>query len=39
MARRFERPVRKSDDLDVHAVVESAVEAVRQAWERYDDTP
>jgi hypothetical protein len=39
MARRLERRVKKADDLDVHAVVESAVEAVRQAWEHFDDTP
>jgi hypothetical protein len=39
MARRHEGRVRKSDALNVDAVVESAAKAVRRAWEQDDQTP
>ena len=37
--RRPERRARKSDALEVDAVVASAAEAVRQAWEQHEDAP
>jgi hypothetical protein len=39
MARRMEGRVKKSDGLDVDAVVASAAMAVRRAWEEHDDAP
>ncbi|HEY3528435.1 MAG TPA: hypothetical protein VGK78_04745 [Nocardioides sp.] len=38
MARRLERHPKKSDDLDVDAVLQSAAEAVRQAWGEHEET-
>ncbi|MBO0846014.1 MAG: hypothetical protein J2P22_11435 [Nocardioides sp.] len=34
MARRHPRRLEKSHDIDVDAVVKSAAEAVRRAWEQ-----